>query len=68
MSFSKPARRGWTGAERQTLDKLLKRGKTAPEIAAVLQRTTTSIYSQIQRLAIKKAGRQLVRLGLRAKK
>jgi IS30 family transposase len=68
MSFSKPARRAWTAAERQTLDKLLERGKTAPEIAAVLQRTPTSIYSQLQRLSIKKAGRLLVRFGLKAKK
>jgi hypothetical protein len=68
MSPLTPARRPWTTAERKALDKLLGRGKTAPEIAAVLQRTPTSIYSQLQRLAIKKAGRLLVRFGLKAKK
>jgi IS30 family transposase len=68
MSPSTPARRPWTADERKTLDKLIDAGKTAPEIAAALQRTPTSIYAQLQRLDIKKASRRLVELGLKAKK
>jgi hypothetical protein len=70
MSPSKPARRPWTADERKKLDDLLKAGKTGPEIAAALQRTPQSIYSQLQRLGIKrkKAGRRVVQLGLKAKK
>jgi hypothetical protein len=49
------------------LDELIDAGKTAPEIAAALQRTPTSIYAQLQRLDIKKASRRLVELGLKAK-
>jgi IS30 family transposase len=48
------ARRPWTTDERKKLDELLKRGKTAPEIATALQRTPQSIYSQLQRLDIKR--------------
>jgi len=59
------ARRPWTTGEKKKLHDLTKAGKTAPEIATALQRTTTSIYSQLQRLDIKrkKAAR---RLGLKA--
>jgi hypothetical protein len=69
-SPSRPARRPWTADQRKKLDELHKAGKTAPEIAAALQRTSTSIYSQLQRLDIKrkKAIRRLVELGLKAKK
>jgi IS30 family transposase len=63
-----PARRPWTADERKKLDELLGAGKTAPEIATALQRTPTSIYSQLQRLDIKrrKAARRLGELGLKA--
>jgi IS30 family transposase len=69
MSPSKPARRPWTVNERKKLDDLLKAGKTGPEIATALQRTPQSIYSQLQRLDIKrkKASRRLVEIGLKAK-
>jgi transposase len=53
MSPSRPARRPWTADELKTLDELVGAGKTAPEIATALQRTPTSIYSQLQRLDIK---------------
>jgi hypothetical protein len=68
MSPSTPARRPWTADELKTLDELIDAGKTAPEIAAALQRTPTSIYAQLQRLDIKKASRRVVDLGLKAKK
>ena len=69
MSPSTPARRPWTVNERRKLDDLLKAGKTGPEIATALQRTPQSIYSQLQRLDIKrkKASRRLVEIGLKAK-
>jgi IS30 family transposase len=69
MSLLRPARRPWTANERKKLDELTKAGKTAAEIATALQRTPQSIYSQMQRLDIKrrKAGRRLVELGLKAK-
>jgi predicted transcriptional regulator len=67
MSPSTPARRPWTADELKTLDELIDADKTAPEIAAALQRTPTSIYAQLQRLDIKKAIRRLVELGLKAK-
>jgi DNA-binding CsgD family transcriptional regulator len=54
MSPSRPARRPWTADEQKKLNELLKAGKTAAEIAAALQRTSTSIYSQLQRLDIKR--------------
>jgi hypothetical protein len=68
--MTKPARRPWTVDEQKKLDDLRQAGKTAPEIAAALQRTPTSIYSQLQRLDIKrrKAGRRLVEIGLKAKR
>jgi IS30 family transposase len=70
MSFLTPARRPWTADEQKKLDDLAKAGKTAAEIATALQRTPQSIYSRLQRLDIKrrKAARQLVELGLKAKK
>jgi IS30 family transposase len=60
--MTKPARRPWTIDDQKKLDELRHAGKTAPEIAAALQRTPTSIYSQLKRLDIKrrKAGRSLV--------
>jgi hypothetical protein len=42
MSHSKRARRYWTADELKNLDELTKAGKTAVEIATVLQRTPTS--------------------------
>lgn len=54
MSALRPARRPWTADERKKLDDLLKAGKTGPEMAVVLQRTPQSIYSQLQRLDIKR--------------
>ena len=68
MSPLTPARRPWTADERKKLDELLGAGKTAPEIATALQRTPTSIYSQLQRLDInrRKAARRLGELGLKA--
>jgi hypothetical protein len=51
---SKPARRPWTADELNKLDDLTKAGKTAVEIAAILQRTPTSIYAKLQRLEIKR--------------
>jgi DNA-binding CsgD family transcriptional regulator len=68
MSPSRPSRRPWTADEQKKLDDLTKGGKTAPEIATALQRTPQSIYSQLQRLDIKrrKAARLLVELGLKA--
>jgi hypothetical protein len=70
MSPSRPARRPWTADERKKLDDLTKAGKIAAEIATALQRTPHSIYSQLQRLDIKRknAARRLVVLGLKAKK
>jgi hypothetical protein len=67
--MTKPARRPWTVDEQKKLDDLRQAGKTAPEIAAALQRTPTSIYSQLQRLDIKrkKSSRRLVQIGLKAK-
>jgi len=67
--MTKTARRPWTVDDQKKLDDLRRAGKTAPEIAAALQRTPTSIYSQLQRLDIKrrKAGRRLVEIGLKVK-
>jgi hypothetical protein len=48
MSPSKPARRYWSADELKNLDELTKAGKTAVEIATVLQRTPTSIYAKLQ--------------------
>jgi IS30 family transposase len=69
MSSAGPTRRPWTTGEQKKLDELLKAGKTGPEIATALQRTPQSIYSQLQRLDIKrkKASRRLVEIGLKAK-
>jgi DNA-binding NarL/FixJ family response regulator len=50
MSPPTPARRPWTVNEQKELDDLLKAGKTAAEIATVLQRTPSSIYSRLQSL------------------
>jgi IS30 family transposase len=62
------ARRPWTVDEQKKLDDLRQAGKTAPEIAAALQRTPTSIYSQLQRdIKPTKAGRRVVQLGLKPK-
>ena len=70
MSSPRSTRRPWTVDERTKLDELHKAGKIVPEIAAALQRTPQSIYSQLQRLDIKrkKAGRRVVEIGLKAKK
>jgi IS30 family transposase len=70
MSPSTPARRPWTADEQKKLDDLMKVGKTAAEIAAALHRTPHSIYSQLQRLDIKrtKAARGMVAIGLKPKK
>jgi IS30 family transposase len=70
MSPLTPARRpSWTADEQKKLDDLTKSGKTAAEIATALQRTPQSIYSQLQRLDIKrKKAARLVELGLKAKK
>jgi hypothetical protein len=59
------ARRPWTADEQKKLDDLTKVGKTAAEIAAALHRTPHSIYSQLQRLDIKrkKAARGMVAIG-----
>jgi IS30 family transposase len=69
MSPLSPPRRPWTVEEQKKLDDLLKAGKTGPEIATALQRTPHSIYSQLQRLDIKrkKAARRVVEIGLKAK-
>ena len=69
MSPPTPARRPWTADERKKLDDLKKAGKTCPAIAAALQRTPQSIYSQLQRLDIKqkKAAHRVVQIGLKAK-
>ena len=68
MSPSKPARRPWTVNEQKKLADLVSAGKSGPEIATALKRTPQSIYSQLQRLDIKrkKASRRLV-VGLKAK-
>jgi len=67
QSPSRPVRRPWSVDDQKKLDELQKAGKTGPEIAAALQRTPTSIYSQLHRLDVKrrKADRDL---GLKAKK
>ena len=69
MSFSRPTRRPWTADERKKLVDLTKAGKTAAEIATALLRTPHSIYSQLQRLDIKRknAIRRLVVIGPKAK-
>jgi IS30 family transposase len=54
MSPLTPARRPWTADERKKLDDLTKAGKIAAEIATALHRTPNSIYSQLQRLDIKR--------------
>jgi hypothetical protein len=53
-SPSRPARRPWTAAEQNKLDDLLSAGKTAHEIATVLQRTPQAIYAQLHRLDVKR--------------
>jgi len=70
MSLLTPARRPWTADEQKKLDDLTKAGKDAGEIATTLYRTPQSIYSQLQRLDIKrrKAARSLVEIGLKANK
>jgi IS30 family transposase len=70
MSPLTSARRSWTADERKKLDDLTKAGKIAAEIATALHRTPNSIYSQLQRLDIKrkKAARRLSEIGLKAKK
>ena len=68
MNLSTPARRPWTAGERKKLDELKNAGKTVPEIATALQRSPVSVYSQLQRLEIKKAIRRLAELGPKAKK
>ena len=50
MSASRPAARRWTTDEETKLELLLKAGKEAAEIAAVLQRTRQAIYARLQRL------------------
>jgi DNA-binding CsgD family transcriptional regulator len=70
MSPLTPARRPWTSDDQKKLDNLTKAGKTASEIAAALQRTPQSIYSQLQRLDIKRkkaARRRLVELKAKGK-
>jgi hypothetical protein len=61
-------RRPWTVEEKNRLNDLLDAGKTGPEIATALQRTPQSIYSQLQRLDIKrkKAVRRVVEFCLEA--
>jgi hypothetical protein len=54
MNPSRRVRRPWTADEQKQLDDLAKGGKTAAEIAIALQRTPISIYSQLQRLDIKR--------------
>jgi IS30 family transposase len=68
--MSRSAPRRWTADEKKKLGELTKAGKIAAEIATALQRTPQSIYSQLQRLDIKrkKAARRLSELGLKAKK
>jgi DNA-binding CsgD family transcriptional regulator len=70
MNPSRRTPRPWTADEQKKLDDLTKAGKIAAEIATALQRKPHSIYSQLQRLDIKrkKAARRLVVLGLKAKK
>jgi len=69
MNPSTPARRPWTANEQKKLDELIDAGKIAAEIATALHRTPNSIYSQLQRLDIKrrKAAHRLVEIGLRAR-
>jgi hypothetical protein len=67
MNPSTPVRRPWTADKRKKLDELINAGKTAPEVAAALQRTPTSIYAQLQRLEIKKTNRRLAGIELKAK-
>jgi DNA-binding CsgD family transcriptional regulator len=67
--MSPSARRPWTTGEKKKLHDLTKAGKTAPEIATALQRTTQSIYSQLHHLDIKRKGAGWrLQLGLKAKK
>jgi DNA-binding CsgD family transcriptional regulator len=42
--------RSWTAREDDQLRSMLAEGKTAAEIAVVLQRTRQSIYARVQRL------------------
>jgi hypothetical protein len=65
---SPPRRRPWTVEEQKKLDDLLDAGKTGPEIATALQRTPQSVYSQLQRLDIKRKAtiRRQVTIGLKA--
>ncbi len=69
MSSPRLTRRRWTADEQKKLDDLLEAGKTAPEIATALQWTPQSIYSQLQRLDIKrkKAGHRVVEIGHKAR-
>jgi hypothetical protein len=57
LRTSTAAKRRWSVEELNRLDDLLKAGKTAPEIATALQRTRISIYSQLQRLDVKRKRR-----------
>jgi len=70
MSPLTPTRRRWTADEQKKLHDLTKAGKTGAEIATALQRTPQSIYSQLQRLDIKRkkaARRRLVELKAKEK-
>jgi hypothetical protein len=55
MSGSKPAARRWTSGEDDELRNMLDVGKTADEIAVVLDRTHLAIYARLQRLYRKRA-------------
>jgi DNA-binding NarL/FixJ family response regulator len=50
MSPSTPTRQPWTVDEQKKLGDLLEAGKTAPEIATALKRTSQAIYARLQRL------------------
>jgi C4-dicarboxylate-specific signal transduction histidine kinase len=55
MSSAKPAARRWTSGEDDELRNMLDVGKTADEIAVVLERTHLAIYARLQRLYRKRA-------------
>jgi hypothetical protein len=65
--MTKPARRAWTATEQKQLDDLVRAGKSAPQIAIILQRTRQAIYARLQRLDVKRkrSAPRLAEIGLK---
>lgn len=70
MTEPRPFRQRWTSDELKQLEEMLNEGKTAPQIAQKLNRTTQAIYSRVQRIYRKRENplRHRVQWGLKAKR